>query len=347
MMEITATPFLKDKSNPYASLLYNNIIALGHKVTEFGPWSAVRKNDIVHVHWPERYLAQPDSITAKVKSLAFFELIRMAKCRGAKVIWTVHNLANHESGMPLCDVPIFQLFIDQVDGTINLSRYAESLMLEQFPQLDNVKRYIIPHGHYRDVYRSYVSRNEARKKVQVPLDSRVIAFIGQIRPYKNVDTLIKVFREISDKDLRLLIGGTPSGGITVTDLESLCKGDDRIVLQARFLSQEEISNYFAAADLVVLPFQNVLNSGSVLLSLSLGKPVLVPQMGSLVELAADVGSQWIMTYHGMLSKGIIEGALDWAIYEKRPEVPDLNKYDWRTIAHETLSAYSDVINALH
>src|SRR5690606_36127483 len=67
--------------------------------------------------------------------------------------------------------------------------------------------------------------------------------------------------------------------------------------------------YFRAADLVVLPYREILNSGTALLALSFDRPVLLPEAGAGDELTRRVGSEWVCTYEHELSATDIERGL--------------------------------------
>ena len=99
---------------------------------------------------------------------------------------------------------------------------------------------------------------------------------------------------------------------------------------------------FAAADLVVLPFREIMNSGSAVLALSFDRPVLVPEMGSMPELQTRVGAEWVRTYQGELNATELTKAIRWAHDWQRPAKPDLSDFDWSNIARETVAAFKQL-----
>jgi hypothetical protein len=99
---------------------------------------------------------------------------------------------------------------------------------------------------------------------------------------------------------------------------------------------------FSAADLVVLPFSDIMHSGSAILALSFNKPVLVPARGALPELQARVGAQWVRTYQGELTPAILADAAVWAKNSIRNPLPDLSSFDWPPIVEATIRFYSRV-----
>jgi hypothetical protein len=102
--------------------------------------------------------------------------------------------------------------------------------------------------------------------------------------------------------------------------------------------------YLGAANVVVLPYRDILNSGSALLALSLSRPILVPHLGAMEELKDDFGDLWVQTFKGVLTAGILQNALDWGAQPRPSICPMPERYDWPHIASETLRFYEKVIS---
>ena len=117
----------------------------------------------------------------------------------------------------------------------------------------------------------------------------------------------------------------------------------RIRLHIGFVLAEEVQYFFLATDLVVLPFLEILNSGSALLALSFDRPLLVPAKGGMSELQSQFGPEWVTTYAGELGSDILVSALAWATAKPRPEPLRLQRLDWGHIAEQTLVAYRSII----
>jgi glycosyltransferase involved in cell wall biosynthesis len=204
---------------------------------------------------------------------------------------------------------------------------------------------VTPHGHYRGVYRDDLSKREAREKLDVAVSATVIAFLGGICAYKNIPSLIRSFSQLRNEDLLLLIAGKPNDESIAEEINSLAKNDSRIRLHLRLVPEDEVQLYLKAANLVVLPFLEILNSGSAMLSLSFGCPILVPGMGSMGELRARVGDEWVRTYSGELTSKKVQEALNWAVSAGRRDFPDLGAFEWDGIAKQTRSAYDTLFRS--
>ena len=99
----------------------------------------------------------------------------------------------------------------------------------------------------------------------------------------------------------LIVAGEPRAAALRAEIERAAAGDPRIELRLAFVPDEALQVYLRAADLVVLPYEEILNSGAALLALSFDCPILVPDKGSLEVLRADVGPDWVRLYQGALS----------------------------------------------
>jgi glycosyltransferase involved in cell wall biosynthesis len=167
----------------------------------------------------------------------------------------------------------------------------------------------------------------------------MLLFFGGVAPYKNVPHLIATFRGAVLPDAIMLIAGRPDSrhGRRV---EMAAHGDQRIKLDLRHIPRERVRLLFSAADLVVLPFSDIMHSGSAILALSFNKPVLVPARGSLPELQARVGTRWVRTYDGELTPSILAAATAWAKNSDRESRPDLSSFEWPQIVRATVELYS-------
>jgi glycosyltransferase involved in cell wall biosynthesis len=301
-----------------------------------------RRYDILHLHWPEGDLNRPKLVQALLRSLSLLGLLHWARARGTKVIWTVHNLSAHEGFHPRLERLFWRRFVPCVDGYISLSRAAQREALDRFPRLGRVPGFVVPAGHYREAYASTITKSAARQELGIDSCATVLTFVGQVRPYKNIPGLIHAFNQIPDPSAVLLIAGESKALELTAELQTLSEVDPRVRLQLEWIPDERLLCYLAAADLVVLPYTEVLNSGSALLALSFDRPILAPRVGSLGELQELVGSAWVRTYSGLLTTDELRDAACWARETARPAQAPLDMLQWNHIAADTVAAYRRV-----
>jgi beta-1,4-mannosyltransferase len=339
--------------NPYNRLLYEALHAADPEmdVTDFSsPATLLDSPQVWHMHWPERAAQGPRLLGALGRAVAFVVLVKFAKRRRTRIVWTVHNLRGHDPAFPRLERTVLQWLSRQVDGFVSLSDYGLGLTLDEYPALRGRSHVVVPHGHFIGVYPSAVLRAEARKTLQVPASDRVLLFLGRVAGYKNVPTLVRRFKQLDDAALRLVIAGEPTTRALKSEIEVESDSDRRIQLHLEHVRDDELQMFLRAADLVVLPFADILNSSSVLLALSFGIPVLVPHTGAMVELARDLGSFWVRTYEPPLrpvdlARAAGNTAVD-PVEGARLEELLLSAYDWSDAGRLTAGFYRRVVGGL-
>lgn len=159
--------------------------------------------------------------------------------------------------------------------------------------------------------------------------------------------LIHAFHALNPKQTSLYLCGRPEPVAYQTKIERLIGYDQRIKTNFSFIDEAHTQAYFCAADLVVLPYREILNSGTALLALSLNCPVLVPSRGSMGELQAAVGRDWVRTYDGDLDGSILAGAIAWATHSPRTKTAPLEKFEATILAQQTVTSYRQVLRQPH
>jgi beta-1,4-mannosyltransferase len=339
IMRILAWP--NESLNPYTPLLYSNM-GSGVVVEEFSARKLLRPYAVWHMHWPEALLNIRNPSRAALKVSGFFATVDYLRWRGVKIVWTMHNFKAHEGLYPSLEAHFWRRFIPRVDGAISLSETGLSIAKSQFPGLRHVPTAVIPHGHYRDEYP--LSTVEGREALGIPAKARVILFFGAVRGYKNVEALVRAFREVTTPDALLYIVGRPNTAALTDSILKAASADSRVRIAFEFVKNEDISKFMQAADLVVLPYRAILNSGSALLALSFSRPVLVPDLGSMGDLRKDFGDAWVQTFSGNLDARTLESSLDWAAQPRPSVCPMPDKYNWKSIRSETIQFYKRVIS---
>jgi len=345
-LQVMALPAFEYAGNPYVNQLYQEIDALGVKVSEFDPLRvALGSERVWHLHWPDYYLSDPGVARVLFRTSALLALMDLAHARRKKILWTVHNLAAHENLHPRIERRFWPAFIRRVDGTISLTPAGQAAAFRRFPELAAKPGFVIPHGHYRGLYADAITREAARPTLGVDAQAPMVLFFGAIRPYKNVPRLIEAFRRMQHPKAILVVAGKCGSERDASAVRAAGAGDPRIRLHLDFVAPSEVQRFMRAADLVVLPFRDILNSGSALLALSFGRPVLVPEKGAMAELRALAGPDWVMTYEGELTPAVIERGLAWAVHPHRTGAPELPGLEWTQIARSTISAYRALCEA--
>jgi glycosyltransferase involved in cell wall biosynthesis len=154
------------------------------------------------------------------------------------------------------------------------------------------KLLLTPHGNYE----GFVSDHPAnagpacRSSFDIPQDARVVLFFGLIRRYKGVDRLLEAFELLAKADdLHLVIAGDAAPALAREIDEAIARNaaKARIRLRPRFSSDAELAALLRMADVVVLPYAHVYQSGALLLAMSFGKAIIASDIPGLREYLDD------------------------------------------------------------
>jgi beta-1,4-mannosyltransferase len=332
--------FPKRGENAYLHSFANSLERCGAIVDEFTFGQALFKRyDVVHMHWPDTHLRTHSLWRAIGKHVRLGVTCAVLRARGTRIVWMIHNIEPHEKDHWLSRA-LFPLWFPRAcTNVMALTHKGLRLAQQAYPRLPTKPSIVIPHGHYRNVHRTVEARASARRKLGLDEHTFTFVFFGHIRPYKNVPALIEAFRKLEEPRVQLLIAGRPVRGMRAEDIRVLSEGDPRIHLHLKFIPDGDVTLYLGAADKVVIPFANVLNSGSVMLALSLNRSVLAPNLGALPELQAHVGARWLDLYQGAFGPEHLQRAMrDGATPEEHERV-DLSMFDWEVIGHSALHFY--------
>lgn len=344
-LRILARPaFESSRSNPYTSLLYAPMQQAGHTVVEyrldralFGTW------DVVHVHWPESVFNHTLA-EALATTETLLAALRRARRNGAKVLWTVHNLRAHERRHPFFEARFRERYFDLLDGIVALSETGLEAAVATYPRLGPLPAWVVPHPHYRGRYPDTMTREQAREALGILPQTRVVLNFGRVFEYKNLPALFAAVKQEPAQDWTVIVAGRPRSAELAAQLQREAETDARIRLEFDFIPDERVQRYFRAADLVVLPYREILNSGTALLALSFDRPVLLPKAGAGSELTRRVGVEWVHTYQDELRPADIANGL--AAASKLPERTNgehLTQLSPAAVSETLVSAYSELI----
>ncbi|MBL8227496.1 MAG: glycosyltransferase [Bryobacterales bacterium] len=300
---------------------------------------------VLHLHWPEPYLPGRNAVTYALFGLRLLADIAMVQARGVRVVWTVHNRGAHEGRFPSLESWVLKQLAARVDGVIVHSRSAARELTATW-NLPAEKAVVIPHGHYRGVYGDPPPASEARHKLQLPLEGRVYLHFGKLRRYKGTEELLEAWpaHHAQHPADVLLIVGEPLDEAYSRELEAKASTGVRMI--ARRIPDADIPVYFAAADVAVLPFRNILTSGSLLLAMSFGKPVIAPRLEVLEEVAEPATGLFFHPTRETLAGSLARSAQADLVSIARRTAEACSRYGWERVAEITRSLYTQPPQAI-
>ncbi len=316
-------------TNPYIWMLRECLDQRPDVQLETFSWrrALTGRYDVFHAHWPEILVDGATPLKKTARQLLFAVLLVRLRLNRTAIVRTLHNLELPQ-GISRREILLLRLF----------QRWTTLLIrINSMTELGDRAYETVVHGHYRDWFASFPR--------STPQPGR-LAYFGLIRRYKAVDTLLTAFGATAEQapELTLFVGGKPSTPDLRSELIGLAAADDRVTTQLEFLTDAELVAAASAAELVVLPYREMHNSGGVLAALSLDRPVLVPDNEVNRMLSDEVGAGWVFRYAPPLAAEHLFEALETrrAIADQTP-APDLSARDWPRAASGHVQAYRRAI----
>lgn len=192
--------------NPYSYLLYKNFNKKKFYIDDFNFKNFLtNKYDIIHFHWPIYHYYNKNFYLKLIRSILFLSILYSKKIFKSKILWTVHNLDDHDLEPSKFDIIIKNLFINLCDGFIFLTAASKNEFLNKYKKKISYK--IIQHGLYENIYKEKTTKKISKRKLNLPKNDKIILFFGSIRNYKNVNNLIDIFTNYKKKNISLVIAG--------------------------------------------------------------------------------------------------------------------------------------------
>ncbi|MFH1755346.1 MAG: glycosyltransferase [Candidatus Latescibacterota bacterium] len=303
------------------------------RIDSLNPWTyftsaraiARRKPDMVVFQWWQPFFA------FAYASMSFL-LRRMTK---AKIVFLCHNVLPHEASV--FDRILIRIGLSGADAFLVQSREDEKNLRRL---KGDVTAAINPHPIYDVFKRGIITREDARDRLH--LNGRVLLFFGYIRAYKGLTILLEAFAKSLEQieSTLLIVGEFYEDPDQYTSLMDRLSIRDRIILVDRYVPNEDVEMYFAACDLVVLPYLSATQSGIVQISYGFGKPVIVTRVGGLPDVV-DHGATGYVVPPGDPA-AFADAIIDFfredntAVFEKNIEAAK-GKFSWKRCV-ETLLA---------
>ena len=257
--KIENTKYWLNTANPF------NIIQTAKRIKKLSP-------DMVIIQWWHPYFAPCYWILSHL----------LGKI---KKIFICHNVFPHER-FPM-DRFLAKTTLKCGDGFIVQSRQDEEDLCSIIPQAKYIRT---PHPTYNAFKIQGLSREEGRKQLQISSDKPMILFFGFVREYKGLKHLLKAMEPINNriKDLELwVVGDFADDKEDYLELIDQLKIGTVVKLVEGYVPDREVEKYFAATDLVVLPYETATQSGIVQIAYGFEKPVVVTDVGGLPEVVVD------------------------------------------------------------
>lgn len=373
-MRVTLFASVSPQYNPYIALLQQAVqphceepVLTFPRLTPEWVLRHGRGGSIAHMHWIESHLApQPwfgadatgyrylvyklgnNRLSHPVRAMGLLlrlaAALEMTRRIGVHVVYTVHNLTAHRH------IDRYYVALEQWAQRIVFKR-ADAVHVHSPGTAGAVSRlygrtrnvFIVPHGNYIGWYPNTLSRAEARARLGLAENDRVILCLGQIAPYKGLEHMLEAFASLDDASTKLMIVGRVVSAGYGTQIAALAQRPG-VIYRPGFVPDEEVQLYLNAADVMALPYARITTSGSVMLALSFGRPVVAPALDFLVEVVPpSAGVLYAPEASGGLAEALRRAcSTSWS---STAILAHTRQYDWRIVGAQMAEVYRAALRA--
>lgn len=250
-------------------------------------------------------------------------LRRIKSGKHARIVCIADNVIPHEHRPG--DRQFTKYFIKPVDAFVTMSKDV----LKDIQHFTPKPATFTPHPLY-DNYGAGISREQACAALGIDPAGKYLLFFGFIRRYKGLDLLLQALKDerIAALNLKLIIAGEfyDDRSSYEADLEAL---KDRLILFTDFIPNDEVKNYFSAADLVVQPYRSATQSGITQVAYHFEKPMLVTRVGGLHEVVQDGKTGFVTDPEpAAIAEGIVRFFEQPIPHLQQNLVEEKKKYSW-------------------
>jgi glycosyltransferase involved in cell wall biosynthesis len=307
------------KWNPYQDMLYTaarrdgvrvaagDVVTLERLAARDSGESA--SHHVFHLHWTAPLLqSAPDPFAAIRKLRSFQQMVTDFQARGGRVAWTIHNVLPHEVTYRSTEIELCRFLARTADIVHVLSEQTRDACAPLY-ELPPERTHVVEHSSYVGVYPDIVERDEARRRLRVQPSDVALLLFGGVRPYKGVAGVLELFdrARARERRLRLLVAGLPGRFPGVQELTERFEKHPQVTSRFEFVPDDELQVWQRAADVALLPYPSVLNSGAFQLALTFGLPVIAPNVGSI---AAMLDPAYTIGYRADNDDALVEAMVD-------------------------------------
>jgi len=314
---------------------------------------------IYHFNWIENFSVE-NTLKSKIKVCLLKFLLWYGNLAGKRFVWTMHNTIPHkcknESDIRAAK-SFFREWIPQMDLIVVHAMETKEILKKEYNYPDGQIVHV-PHGRYGYVAVSSEEKQNFKGEHGIRDKEVVFLLFGLIDEYKNVPLLIKVFRELSLPNARLMICGRYADNLSAESRDKIeeAKLYENISVVDRFIKEEELPRFLECSDVVVLPYKkmSMQNSGAAILAMSYYKPIIVSSFGYIKDIS---GFSFVYSYEydsedmhfAVLKDKIKQFYEDWVhtgqdkeIYEEEKTYVN-SELNWNNICRRVAERYKSLV----
>jgi glycosyltransferase involved in cell wall biosynthesis len=306
-------------------------------------YAAAARPKIFHILWNNKF-----EFFDRTALMLYYKLL------GKKIVFTAHNVnaAERDANDSWLNRATLKFQYRLCDHIFVHTEKMKGELVSGFG-VSADKASVIPFGINNTAPDSGMTTLEARKKLGLNGRDKMLLFFGNIAAYKGLGFLVEAFEAAAgtDKELRLVIAGRPKGAEDYWRglLEKINRSTarDKMILKIEYVPDAETEIYFKAADVLVLPYTRIFQSGVLSLGYSFGLPALAADVGSLKDEIIEGKTGFIFPAENPPELArTIRNYFESDLYRKldfhRKEIRGFanDRYSWGKVAAVTVAVYS-------
>jgi D-inositol-3-phosphate glycosyltransferase len=328
--------------------LIRKIIRIAAYYTKLIRYAAGARPHIFHILWNNKFETFDRTLL-----MLYYKLL------GKRIVLTAHNV--NTSKRDSKDTSLNRLTLKiQYRLSEHVFVHTEKMkreLMETFG-VEEARISVIPFGINNSVPDTDLTTGEAKQCLGIPDRKKTMLFFGRITPYKGLEYLIEAFRRVSTRsdDYQLIIAGwvdVANGGKYWNTIREAVRDDERrgrVVLKTDFIPDAETELYFKAADVVVLPYKHIYQSGVLFLGHSFGLPVLAADVGSLKDDIVEGKTGFVFRSEDPIDlartiERYFASDLFTDLDTRRRDIRDyaMKRHSWDTVGQVTMGIYARLL----
>jgi len=301
----------------------------------------MRDVDVVHINWPSLLYNHPRRLLSIRRFAIFVFMLVLMRIRRMRLVWTVHNLHPHTPSTIRMLDPIARWLVTRTAVKFLVhGAEAEAAALRAYPAMMG-RTVRIEHGHWTGFYPDTIQRREARHRLGLAEDSFVFLFVGLCLPYKNLHGLTAAFEAVGGPTKLVIAGMFRDPAYQAEIGADVMRMGTRAQMHPGFVEDADMQVYLKACDVVVAPYTEILTSGTVMLAMSFGRPVIAPATGFIKDvITPDCG----ILYPPSQPDGLVEAmrVATTRRFDERTILAHAARYDWLRAARTMRDALEPV-----
>jgi beta-1,4-mannosyltransferase len=258
-----------------------------------------QKPDYIHFDWETSYYWRKNLfLTYFSIPLFLLQIVIVRYLLRIKLVWTPHNIFPHDLSNVSLHRFVRSFFARQMTHIRVFSKRSIARASKEFKVRTN-KFVVVPEGSYLSYYANNSDKEKKNNRLGLLNSKITLLYLGYIKPYKGLDHLIDAFYQELDEKYQLVIAGKSMDQLFFKRVKA--KAKDRIFIFDKFIPDDELQYFYKAADVIVLPFNKVENSGSAILAMGFEKAIIAPAQGVLPD---RLSQQEELLYTGSIREGL-------------------------------------------